>query len=242
MENEKSLDRYVWQARVVPVLLVVFPMASLVAVWLPEESVGWRLLSGLVSLVLLSLLAQLGRDAGKRREPELFRKWNGKPSVRKLRHRDSDLPWITLERLRTRLAVEVGIPCPTQTEEYGDGDSADEIYVAYVDHLREATRGDKILLAENIGYGFRRNLWGMRTAGLVMSVGGVIGAGVGTALTWGIADMVVPATVTLVNAALASLWILRVNDGWVKEAAEAYADRLIRAYLAKPEADSNAAA
>jgi hypothetical protein len=135
-----------------------------------------------------------------------------------------------------------GIPCPTQTEEHTDGASADEIYVAYVDHLREATRGDKILLAENIGYGFRRNLWGMRTAGLVISVGGVIGAGIGAALTWGISDMVVPATVTLLNAALASLWILRVNDDWVKEAAEAYADRLVRAYLAKPEANSNAAA
>lgn len=199
MDIGKSFDRYVWQARVVPVLLVVFPLASLVVVWLPEDNAGWRLLSGLVSLVLLSLLAQIGRDAGKRREPDLFRKWDGKPSVRKLRHRDSDLPWITLERLRTKLATDVGIPCPTKTEEHTDGAAADEVYFACVDHLREATRGDKLLLAENIGYGFRRNLWGMRTAGVAMAVGGVIGAGIGTALTWGTSDMVVPATITLLR-------------------------------------------
>jgi hypothetical protein len=73
----KSFDRYVWQARVIPVLLVVFPLASLVVVWLPEESVGWRLLSGLVSLVLLSLLAQLGtrcrQEAGARVVPPMER-------------------------------------------------------------------------------------------------------------------------------------------------------------------------
>jgi len=241
MNIGKSFDRYVLQARVVPVLLVVFPFASLVVVWLPEDSVGWRLVSGLVSLVLLSLLAQIGRDAGKRLEPELFHKWNGKPSVRKLRHRDSDLQWITLERLRTKLAMEVGIPCPIDAEEEADPAAADEVYVAYVDHLREATRGDKILLAENISYGFRRNLWGMRTAGVVIAVVGAIGAGICAALTWGTGEMVVPSAVTVLDNGLASLWFLRVKDGWVKEAAEAYADRLVRAYLVKPEATSNAA-
>ncbi len=33
-----SFDRYVIQARILPVLLTVFPLASLVAVWLPDES------------------------------------------------------------------------------------------------------------------------------------------------------------------------------------------------------------
>ena len=242
MKIEKSFDRYVLQARVVPLLLVVFPLASLVVVWLPERNAGWRLLSGVVSLVLLSLLAQFGRDPGKRRQPELFRKWNGKPSVRKLRHRDSDLPWITLERLQTKLATEVGIPCPTRAEEDTDAASADDVYAAYVDHLREATRGDELLLAENIGYGFRRNLWGMRAAGMVIAISGAVGAGIGTTLAWGSGELVVSATVMLLDAALATLWILRVNDEWVKEAAEAYADRLVRAYLSRAEANSNAAA
>jgi hypothetical protein len=75
-----------------------------------------------------------------------------------------------------------------------------------------------------------------------MAVAGLIGAGIGTALTWGASEMLIPAIVTLLNAALVSLWILRVNASWVKEAAETYADRLARAYLATQEANSNAAA
>lgn len=241
MDIGKSFDRYVMQARVVPVLLVVFPLASLVVIWLPEESVGWRLMGGLVSLVLLSLVAQVGRDGGKRQQEALFRKWNGKPSIRKLRHRDSNLPWITMERLRSSLASAVGIPCPTKAEEEADPVTADEVYAAYVDHLREATRADKILLSENIGYGFRRNLWGMKSAGLVFALIGLVGAGSGAALAWGTAQMVVPASVAFINAALTVFWILRVHDGWVRESAEAYADRLIHAYLGRQCKEPSAA-
>lgn len=128
MDIGKSFDRYVMQARVVPVLLVVFPLASLVVIWLPEESVGSRLLGGLISLVLLSLVAQVGRDGGKRQQEALFRKWNGMPSIRILRYRDSKLPWITMERLRSSLAKAVGIPCPTKAEEEADPVMADEVY------------------------------------------------------------------------------------------------------------------
>lgn len=241
MDVGKSFDRYVLQARLAPMLIVVFPLASLVVVWLPEESLEWRLMSGLISLILLSLLAQLGRDAGKRQEPELFRKWNGKPSIRKLRHRDSDLPWVTLERLQSRLAAEVGISCPSRVDEETAPAAADEVYAGYVDHLREATRGDRILLAENIGYGFRRNLWGMRPAGILIAVLGVLGAGVGVGLTWGTETVIIPVVVTVLNVALTSLWLLRVNEHWVKQAADAYADRLVRAYLVKAEGNTTAA-
>jgi hypothetical protein len=242
MDIGKSFDRYVIQARIIPVLLVVFPIASLIVVWLPEERVGWKLLSGLISLVLLSLVAQVGRDAGKRSEPELFQKWGGKPSIRKLRQRDSDMPWVTLERLRERLVREVGISCPTKAEEETDPASADEVYAAYVDHLREATRADTILLSENIGYGFRRNLWGMRPAGTVLAAVGTLSAAIGTVLVWGSEEMILPAVATFINAGLLAFWTLRVNEDWVKDAAESYADRLFRAYLRNPESKADSAA
>lgn len=242
MDIGKAFDRYSLQARIMPVLLVVFPLASLVVVWLPDEAIGKRLFSGLVALVLLSLVAQLGRDAGKQREPNLFQKWNGKPSIRKLRHRDSDLQWITLERLRSRLAAEVGIPCPTKADEESDPAAADDVYDAYVDHLREATRHDKILLTENISYGFRRNLWGMRSAGVACAAIGVVGAATAMCLYWMTSEMVVPAIVTAINGMLAVLWCLRINESWVKAAAESYADRLVRAYLIEPASKAEKAA
>lgn len=232
MDLSKAFDRYTLQARILPTLIVLFPFSSLIIVWLPDESVGWRMLSGLVSLILLSLLAQVGRDSGKWREGDLFRKWGGSPSIRKLRHTQGDLSWITAERLRARLGQEVGVAAPTPADEQRDPGAADEVYAAYVDHMREATRGDRILFAENISYGFRRNLWGMRAAGVAASVVGSAGAGIAAALAWGTEAMVVPIAILALNAALLSLWSLRVDDRWVRDAAEAYADRLLRAYLA----------
>ena len=163
MDITKSFDRYVIQARIVPVLIVCFPFGALVTVWLPEENLAWKLLSGLIALVLLSLVAQLGRNPGKAKELELFKRWGGKPSIQKLRHRSSSqLTWISAERILSRLSAEVGVPSPTKAEEESDPDTADQVYEAFVDHMKEATRGDRILHSENISYGFCRNLWAMK--------------------------------------------------------------------------------
>ena len=242
MDITKSFDRYVIQARIVPVLIVVFPLAALVAVWLPEESIGWKLLSSLVALVLLSLIAQLGRNPGKAKEAELFRKWGGKPSIRKLRYRDTDLQWITLERIRTNLAREVGIPGPTKTEEAADPEAADQVYSAWIDQMREATRGDRILHSENIGYGFCRNLWAMKPAGIVIGLIGLAAASVGMAVATDTASVVMASAVIFLDACLVTWWLFRVSDEWVRLAADAYADRLMRAYLGqKPEKQTAAA-
>ena len=129
------------------------------------------------------------------------------------------------------MAFDVSISCPTKAEEESDAAAADEVYAAYVDHLREATRGDKILLAENISYGFRRNLWGMRSAGLSVAIVGTVGAGIAAEWYWKTGAMTFPVIVMVLNAILASMWLLRVTEPWVKVAADAYADRLVRAFL-----------
>lgn len=243
MDITKSFDRYVIQARIVPVLIVCFPLAALVAVWLPEESLGWKLLSSLIALVLLSLVAQLGRNPGKAKETELFRRWGGKPSIQKLRHRSSSkLTWISAERILSRLSSEIGVPCPTKAEEEANPDTADEVYEAFVDHMKEATRGDRILHSENISYGFCRNLWAMKPPGIGICLIGLAGAAAGAAFASDITTTVLAVAVTLIDTTLLTLWLVRVNDDWVRVAAEAYADRLVKAYLGlNPEKASVAA-
>ena len=49
-------------------------------------------------------------------------------------------------------------------------------------------------------------------------------------------------TVTLVDAALLSWWLFRIDDDWVRVAAEAYADRLVKAYLGLKSEKASAAA
>lgn len=242
MFPDKLFDRYVWQARIVPFLIVVLPASLLVVVWLPTESLGWKLVSGLVSLVLLSLFSQLGRDAGKKLEPWLFEQWGGRPSIRKMRYRDTDLNWITLEQIRSKAAMTAGITSPTQEEEASDPTSADDVYDAYICQMREATRGDAILLNENISYGMRRNLRGMRWAGVVFALIGLAGS-VGT-IIWlsNFKESFVPGVVGLINVSLFVWWLLRVNANWVRVAAEAYADRLFKAFLVPKDATKTQAA
>ena len=66
--------------------------------------------------------------------------------------------------------------------------------------------------------------------------------GIGADLALGTAEMVIPASVVFINAALTVFWIFRVHDGWVRESAEAYADRLIHAYLGQQCKEPSAAA
>ncbi len=242
MDPNKLFDRYVFQARLMPTLTVAFPVAVLAAVVVPVDELGLKALSGLVTMVLMTLLAQIGRDAGREKEPGLFRAWGGKPSTRKLRHRDSDLNQLTLAKLHERLAGATGAPAPTPKEEAADPEAADVVYEAYGDHLREATRGDSVLLSENISYGFRRNLWGMKTGGLALAVIGTIGCAISAFWSLGEPAMAVPALASLVNATLLAFWVCRVTRKWVRRAAEAYADRLVRTFLAKVEKPPAAAA
>lgn len=232
MDITKSFDRYVIQARIVPVLIVCFPLAALVSVWLPKESIGWKLASGLMVLVLLTLVAQLGRNPGKAKEAGLFKKWGGKPSIQKLRHRSATrLTWVSTERIFARLCEEVGLSCPTEADEEADPVSADEVYEAFVDHMKEATRGDRILHSENISYGFNRNLWAMKAPGIGICLIGILGAAVGALIPIDTETMVLATAITLIDTALLTWWLFRINEGWVRDAAEAYADRLVKAYL-----------
>src|SRR6266446_697497 len=100
------LDRYTFQARLLPALIVVFPIA-LTTVALGGASMRTAGLSIVTWAGGTMLLAQLARDGGKRREPALFESWGGKPTVARLRHRGPTNP-IILARWHSKLKKEMG--------------------------------------------------------------------------------------------------------------------------------------
>jgi hypothetical protein len=117
--------------------------------------------------------------------------------------------------------------------ELADPDAADELYESCTHFLRERTR-DKgtfpLVFAENVSYGFRRNLLGLRPVGITTSlVGLVIGAFASGATGYRTPYFVVAPLSAVVSGGLLLFWIARVNSGWVKQAADAYADRLLGA-------------
>ena len=175
-------------ARRVPVALVALPFCLLIASLFPPTL--WTegvLASGVVVLGVGFFLAELGRDLGYKKQPALWRSWGGAPSMQMLRHRSPALDRVTRLRYHSKLATRLGITLPTTEEEELDPDAADGVYDSCVKHLLEHTRDEKrfpLVLQENISYGFRRNLWGMKSAGILLSLIGTVGCGTIAAYRW----------------------------------------------------------
>ena len=170
---------YDWTARLQPALLSVLPIFLTVAVWMPEV---WSLLGALGGLLatcgVTYLIGQIARARGKRLEAR-FPEYGPTLSTTLLRHADLRIDRRTKARYHQFLASQGhALPCP-QTE-LDDPADADSCYRACVTWLLEATRDEKrfaLLLRENIGYGFRRNLLAMKPLALPILVASVAGNG-----------------------------------------------------------------
>lgn len=228
-------DEFGRNTRLKPALLVILPLTGAVGALGLNFSAAMAAVAGpLTAAGATFLLAQFARDFGLRQQDYLFKLWGGKPSTSKLRHRDGRLNAITLARYHARAAALLRRPIPSAQDEQANTESADLVYEAYGDLLRELTRGKKdypLVFQELVSYNFRRNLWGMKAIGIaidVMSITMQIGLAVlalaGRAERPGPTEM----AFLLVNVFLLGCWIL-ITPEWVRIAADAYADRLLAA-------------
>lgn len=228
-----TLDSYTIRARLRPFVIMVFPLAAAVMVWLHDEfahlSVLWAML---VWSGGTALFAQLGRDWGKSKQEGLYALWGGKPTTRMLRHRESSNRVILARWHKKLQKLCPDVKIPPEDEERIDPEAADHAYDACISVLREKTRDKKkfpMVFDELCSYGFRRNLWGMRKAGIAISAIGTLAV-----LIFILLNMLEKAPVSkvsvvahLLNLALLISWIFLFNSDWVKIAADAYALRLL---------------
>ncbi len=229
-----TFDAYTLQARLMPVLIAVFPVGMALATWLPGQSVTWNFLGTVIlTFGLTALLAQVGRDRGKRKEPELFASWGGVPTTRMLSYQRTSLDRLTLNRYHDKLKTllpELAVPGPQ--EERQNPSEAYRVYESCVRYLREKTRDQAkfpLVFAENVNYGFRRNLWAMKRIALAAGVLGIIGCASFAIRNWSTKST--PISFSLVglaiNVVLLLLWIFLFKPNWVRLAAHAYAERLL---------------
>lgn len=178
------------------------------------------------------LLTQLARDAGKQGEKALFEMWGGLPSVAIFRHRDTRFDAITKARYHKKLAGLVKeAKAPTVEQEKADPAAADSVYSAWSNYLRVSTRDTKkfgLLFHENVSYGYRRNVWGLRSIGIAASLISGIACGI---RLYVIHQSTGKLDETLVGGAafaavLFLLWVFRFTSSWVRIPADAYAERL----------------
>lgn len=227
------LGEYDRRARVGPTLLVVLPPALAAACWFEPFTLP-QMFSGILLAAFLGLLADLGRDRGKKLEPQLFKEWGGKPSVQLLRHQSKHLLQATRDRYHNKLRLLMsGTRIPSQLEEIGDPEGADAVYESCSDFLRGQTRDTeafRLLFEENINYGRRRNLWAMKPAGIFLCAIGFIAAGLATVVKSDANHVATfPAIATVINGLMLVFWALRFTRSWVRIPAFAYAEQLLAA-------------
>ncbi len=231
-------DAYTRRARIAPVVLAAAPLLPLAITALVQLS-AWQKLWAAAWLAVPALVEELGRDQGRRLQPDLWRSWGGAPTTAMLRRRDTSNR-VQVERRHALLQQVLGpAPAlPTETEEAQDPDGADAIYETAIGVLKERTRDPTqfpLVLSENARYGFRRNMLGLRPLGLASSLLGLVIAAVATASIS--ASRTAFLTAATIDALLLAFWWKTVTSAWVQRQAEAYGDALLRTieHLAQPQ-------
>lgn len=153
--------------------------------------------------------------------------WGGLPTTLLLRHEGLDDP-SRARRRRSRLAALSGIDLPEVAEEQADRAAADRRYEDAVAVLRTLVRKRgsdySLVQAENISYGFRRNLWSLRALAISIIVGCLA---VDAAIMLDSRSYSAAAFPTIVHFVALVVWVFLVRTGWVLEAAQNYANQLL---------------
>jgi hypothetical protein len=231
-----KFDMYTLRARVAPAFLALLPLALSAFLWAHDVVFAGRL-AGVVAgqLGVAMLIAQLGRDQGYVKQSELWRGWGGAPTTQLLRHRNTEFNPVLREAYHRKLRELLpDITIPTREEEEGDPEQADHVYEACAKYVITRTRARDqfpLVFHENVNYGFRRNLWGLRRFGILAAVAGVAACGFYLWRGWELMGKIsAEAAITVaLNLGLLLLWLFRVTPSWVRIPADAYAARLYEA-------------
>ena len=227
-------DPYDRRARLYPMVLTLLPLALAAAVWVPPEAkIEGAFGSVLVLLAVSSLLAQVARDQGKAREPALFEAWGGRPSDRAISYAGGMFAADTVRRRHGVLRqCDPSLTFPaSDEEERANPDRFKGAFAASTEYLLGRTRDRSqfgLLFQENMNYGYRRNLWGMKPAGIALAVIGLVAciANIVYAVLHDAAIPWVPVVGATGCIALVVFWIFRIKASWVRLAADAYARQL----------------
>jgi hypothetical protein len=233
-------DTYTLRARLLPALIVLLPVVLGIIAWSPSLTIGANIILSLVAVCAVAILSQVGRDFGKRKEPVLFRSWGGAPTTISLRHSSGDMNGVLRKQYHQQLSKLLpDVKLPDADSEKADPSIADQTYEACVVYLRQCTRDKRqypLIAQENINYGFRRNLWGMKVIGISMAA-----LGVGAALAATFLPIQSGRNTNLIqlgclagNCLLLLFWIAMVKPEWVRLAGMAYAERLLETCMQLP--------
>ena len=244
MEPTKFFDAYSIRARLFPAVIAAAPALAAIALLVSWSTLGLsNAIASIGMLALMFAIADLSRARGRKLECRLYADHGGLPSITMFRRSDKTIDSGLKDRYRTFLAEQLGVQAPDAEVELLDKSAADGFYDQCGAWLRQNTRDSKrfsILFAENVTYGFRRNLLGVKTIALWLNA---IVVGVCLLFLWRLGfDIAGPVgsrvgLVLIVAVAHAGYMLLAVIRGAVWDASQAYGRELIlscESFLAQP--------
>ena len=140
-----------------------------------------------------------------------------------LRHRDGRIDTVTKERYQIPGRSGPKLSFPTAIEEASDAGAADAVYISATRWLLSQTRDTKtfsLLFQQNINYGYRRNVLGLRPWGMGITTAALV-ITLGVAAFHAARNQDIDTTLVaafLVAAAALVFWIVAVLPSWVKTA------------------------
>lgn len=232
---KNPIDAYTVRARLVPAVIGGAPAFAFVAIFIAWGGVALtNLIAGTGLAVLFALFADVARRRGRAIEPAIVEKMGGLPTTVTLRHRDPTYDAATKTGFHAFLGRKLGQAAPSPAEESADPGAADVYYARGAAWLRENTRNRKkfgILFNENVDYGFRRNLLGLKRPGLLLNALIVMVCIAILRHRWPLdlsngfdAKVVMVVVVAVIHAAYLGLF---VTEAGVFEAARSYARQLL---------------
>lgn len=231
IDLSKHTDPYERKARLYPALLCIFPIIISISISFPSI---FTTLSGFVALAaafgLLQFISHLARDRGKALENGLFNLWGGMPSVVVLRHSDSLIPSPAKIKYHSVLSKKSGIKAPSREIEKKYPQQADAVYLSWSDFLRGKTRDPKkypLVFKENVNYGFRRNLLGLKWYCVLSGAVGLVILNMPILNGNELSETMI--AISLLFLLYMHVFIFVVNNSWVEVVAKAYGKQLIEA-------------
>lgn len=230
-------DAYSFRARLIPSIILVLPIVTSTISWFPQITEITFVKSGIVMIIILSILTPLVhscRIAGQNLQKRLLNKWGALPSVQYLRHRDATIAPETKIRYHHHLEALISWHVsPSQKEEEINPEDADNKYKSAVDWLISKSRDKNkynLLFEENVSYGFRRNLLAIKAWGIVLASASIVVNIIFLFQLYGNDVSIYPLSVvcsTIISMCITAYYIFFIKESWVRNAAESYAKALL---------------
>ena len=231
-----KFDSYEIRARFAPAVLVCSPV--IVTSWvlflaLTQESLLAVIGSGFIAVVVVYAVSFWVRLNGRAVEADMWNRWDGPPSTRFMRWRDTTFEEGLKKRLRDAVAERAKTRLSSEEEETNDPAQADKLIAEAFQIVRATVRREEpsgVWNTHNAEYGFARNLFGSRHYWLLFSAVSVL---VCAALWWNGYQSIYLVGVVInlasMTGALLMSWLL---PAMAKTAADRYAESCWMSFLA----------